>query len=196
MKIEDTWKSIDSPLSTDEIQKGLKTKPADVLRKLNKRLWWKIAFTVLFTPVYIAMVFYLTDWLPQLLFGILASFHIVGLVFYIQRYRKAKQLNMASANVVETLKLYAVNVRSTIRMEELLGLMLYPIAGSAGFFFSLLEKMRLEEALNDQRIWIVLLISIVVITPLAHLLARWMNKKTFSKLLKQLDERIYELERD
>lgn len=196
MKIEDTWKSLDSPLSSEEITRGLRSKPVDVLRKLNKRLWWKIAFTILFTPLYVAMVFYLKDWLPQLLFAIMAVSHIIGLVFFVQRYRKAKQLNMATGNVVETLKLYAENVRSTIRLEELSGLVLYPIAGSAGFFFSLLEEMSFQEALNDQRTWIVLLISILVITPLAHLLARWMNRKTFSKLLKQLDDRINELELD
>ena len=96
MKIEDTWKSIDSPLSVDEIKKDLRSKPQDVLRKLNKRLWWKIVFIVLFTPIYIAMVFYLDSWLPQLLFAILAISHLVGLVFFIRRYRKAKGLNMAT----------------------------------------------------------------------------------------------------
>lgn len=198
MEIENIWKSLgeENNLSPEEIKVSISHKKGDVLRKINRRLWWKIVFTLLFTPIYIAMIFYLRDWFPQLLFGIIAIMHLVGLVFFIQRYRKAKALHMGKEAVVPTLKAYVENVRSTIRLEELSGLFLYPISAAAGFFFSLLEKMTWQEALNDKIIWIVLLVTMIVITPLAHLLAKWMNRKTFNKLLIKLDQRIEELERN
>ncbi len=196
MEIENIWRSIDQDkrLTEAEIKSGIHAKNVDVLRKINRRLWWKIVFTLLFTPVYVGVIFYLNDWFPQMLFSLIALAHIVGLVFFIKRYKRAKALHMAKGSVVQTLKSYVDNVRSTIRLEELSGLFLYPISAAAGFFFSLMEKMTWQEALNEKIIWIILLVTIVVITPLAHLLARWMNRKTFNKLLQKLDQRIAELE--
>ncbi len=196
MEIENIWKRLASEdsLSESEIKGSLRLKNQDVLRKINRRLLWKIIFTLLFTPIYAALVFYLEDWFPQLLFSVLVLTHLVALVFFFKRYQKARNLHMSSESVVETLKLYRDNVRSTIKLEELSGLAIYPIAAAAGFFFSLMEKMTWEQALQEKIVWIVLLISVIIITPLAHLLARWMNRKTFGSLLNRLDRRIEELE--
>lgn len=199
MKIEDTWKSLNEAgegLSSAEIQAGLSSKSSsmDAVQKLNKRLAWKIFFTIIFMPLYVLALFYVSSWLPQVLFGIILLAHVVGLLFFIMRYRKAKQLNLGSDNSRATLSLYIENVKATIRQEEIGGLILYPIAGASGFFLSLLEKMTLEEAMADTRIWIILGIVLLILTPLSHWLARWMNRKTFNKYLKILEERLHLLE--
>lgn len=196
MKIEDTWKSLsenEERLSGAEIRAGLHLKSEDAVRKLNKRMAWKIGFTVLFTPLYIAAYFIVDSWLPQLLFAIITLAHLVGLVFFIQRYRKAKSFDMGSADVKSTLEAYLDNIKSTIRQEEMAGLALYPIAAASGFFFSLLEELSLEEALADTKILITLLILVIVITPLSHWAARWMNRKTFNKYLDLLEERLAQI---
>lgn len=196
MEIENIWKGLgeEKSLSEGEIKKSLRPKNQDVLRKINRRLFWKIITTVLFTPVYILLIFYMQAWFPQLLFALLALSHIYGLVFFIRRYRKARSLNMASGDILTTLKDYRENIRSTLRLEEWAGLVLYPIAAWAGFFFSLMEKMTWEQVTKHQEIWFILLVTILVITPIAHLFARWLNRKTFGKLLKALEQRIGELE--
>ena len=196
MKIEDTWKSLsenEERLSGAEIRAGLHLKSEDAVRKLNKRMAWKIGFTVLFTPLYIAAYFFVDSWLPQLLFAIITLAHLVGLVFFIQRYRKAKSFDMGSADVKSTLEAYLDNIKSTIRQEEMAGLALYPIAAASGFFFSLLEELSLEEALADTKILITLLILVIVITPLSHWAARWMNRKTFKKYLDLLEGRLAQI---
>jgi hypothetical protein len=116
--------------------------------------------------------------------------HLIGLVFFIRRYQRAKSLQLGENDSRQTLKLYIENIKATLRQEELGGLILYPIAAAGGFFFSLLEKMSLEEALADNRILITLLILMIILTPLSHWLARWMNRKTFGKYLKELEERL------
>lgn len=199
MKIEDTWKSLDEAgegLSSAEIRAGLSAKgrSMDAVQKLNKRLAWKIFFTVVFTPLYVLALFYVDNWLPQVLFAIILLAHLVGLVFFILRYRKAKELHLGSDNSRATLMLYIENVKATIRQEEIGGLILYPIAAAGGFFLSLLEKMTLEEAMADTRIWVILSIVLVLLTPLSHWLARWMNRKTFNKYLQILEERLRLLE--
>lgn len=196
MEIENIWKGLgeEKSLSEGEIKKSLRPKNQDVLRKINRRLFWKIVTTVLFTPVYILLIFYMQAWFPQLLFALLALSHIYGLVFFIRRYQKARSLNMASGDILTTLKDYRENIRSTLRLEEWAGLVLYPIAASAGFFFSLMEKMTWEQVAKHQEIWLILLVTILVITPIAHLFARWLNRRTFGKLLKALEQRIGELE--
>lgn len=199
MRIEDTWKSLDEAgegLSSAEIRAGLSAKgrSMDAVQKLNKRLAWKIFFTVVFTPLYVLALFYVDNWLPQVLFAIILLAHLVGLVFFILRYRKAKELHLGSDNSRATLMLYIENVKATIRQEEIGGLILYPIAAAGGFFLSLLEEMTLEEAMADTRIWVILSIVLVLLTPLSHWLARWMNRKTFNKYLQILEERLRLLE--
>lgn len=179
-------------LSGADIRAGLsaKVKRRDPVQKLNKRLAWKIFFTILFLPLYFGAVFYVESWLPQLLFIIIIVAHLIGLVFFIRRYQRAKSLQLGENDSRQTLKLYIENIKATLRQEELGGLILYPIAAAGGFFFSLLEKMSLEEALADNRILITLLILMIILTPLSHWLARWMNRKTFGKYLKELEERL------
>lgn len=196
MKIEDTWKSLpeqEERLTGAEIRAGLNLKSEDAVRKLNKRMAWKIAFTILFTPLYIAAMFYVDSWLPQLLFGIITMAHIVGLIFFIKRYQKAKSFDMGSGDSMSTLEAYISNIKETIRQEEVAGLVLYPISAASGFFLSLLQKRSLDEALGDTRILITLVILLIVITPLSHWAARWMNRKTFNKYLNLLEGRLAQM---
>jgi len=197
MKIEDTWKSLqgeEARLTGEEIRAGLTLRSADAVRKLNKRLAWKIGFTLLFTPLYVIALWLVDSWLTQLLFGIIIVAHFIGLVFFIQRYRKARSFHMAGADAKSTLIAYLHNVKATLRQEEIGGLILYPIAAASGFFLSLLQKMTLEEALADTKILTTLIIVMILITPLSHWLARWMNRKTFGKYIEQLESRLAQLE--
>jgi len=200
MKIEDTWKSLseeERPLSGEEIRAGLAAKPkgGDPVAKVNRRLAWKIFFTVLFLPFYILAFFYVGDWLTKTLFAIITLAHFMGLILFVKRYRRAKSLQVGLADSKTTLIQYIDNVKSTLRQEELGGLILYPIAAAGGFFLSLLQEMSLDVALADRRIMITLAILMVVMTPLAHWLARWMNRKTFGRYLQDLESRLAELER-
>lgn len=199
MKIEDTWKSLNEGidgLSDAEIRADMSAnkKGLDPVQKLNKRLAWKIFFTILFLPMYVAVLFYVDSWLPQLLFAIIIVAHLIGLVFFIQRYRRARTLRLGAMDTRTTLKLYIENVKATLRQEELGGLILYPIAAAGGFFLSLLEEMTLDEALADQRILITLLVLVIILTPVSHWLARWMNRKTFGRYLRELEERLRQIE--
>jgi hypothetical protein len=196
MKIEDTWKSLEKDgdrLTGVEIRAGLHQKGEDAVQKLNKRLAWKIAFTLMFTPLYIIAYFFVDDWLPKLLFAIITFTHLGGLVFFTQRYRQAKAFNMAGADAKSTLNSYINNINATIRQEELGGLILYPIATACGFFLSLLQKMTWDEAIAKQSIWITLFILVIAITPISHWSAKWLNRKTFGKYLEILEERYAQL---
>jgi len=196
MKIEDTWKSLsenEERLSGAEIRAGLNLKSEDAIRKLNKRMAWKIGFTLIFTPLYIAAFFFVDNWLPQLLFTIITLAHIGGLIFFIQRYRKARSFDLGARDTRSVIEAYIANIKETVRQEEMAGLILYPIAAASGFFLSLLQKMTLEEALADNRILITLLILLIVITPISHWAARWMNKKTFKKYLDLLEDRLSQI---
>ncbi len=193
MKIEDTWNSLDERLSGAEIRAGLHLRSEDAVRKLNKRLAWKIGFTILFTPLYILAFFYVDSWLPQLLFAVITIAHVLGLVFFIQRYRIARSLDMGGSDVRSTLEAYLQNIKATIRQEEIGGLILYPIAAASGFFLSLLQDMSLDEALADSGILLTLFILMIIITPLSHWAARWMNRKTFKKYIDLLEDRLAQI---
>ena len=96
--------------------------------------------------------------------------------------------------VKETLKTYSKRVKQMLKYEEKVGVFLYPIAASAGFFLSLMQKKTWDQVMADPMILLVLLISIVVLTPLGYLFAKWLNNVAFGKYLTQLDKRIEELE--
>jgi hypothetical protein len=200
MKIEETWEAIGkekNSTSRKEFDEALKHPTETVIKKINNRLLAKIGFTVLFTPMYLAAAIYVREaWLPLSLFVLIFLIHLVALWFFVKQYRRGKRLKSDEASTLNYLKQYRGMITSTIRIEELGGLVTYPFAGASGFFLALFADGDLDEAMTEYELWIILFVVLAIITPLSHKLAKWMNKKTFGKYLGVLNQRIDQLSED
>ena len=199
MEIKNSWQEMDKEknlLPKGDITKGMHLKKEDVIRKLNKRLAWKIAFTAIFTPFYFLAIYIVASLIGKALFGFIGLFHIIGLVFFVRQYRIAKAFDLSQISVKQVLQGYLENIHKTVRLEERAGLFLYPFAGSAGFVFSLSQAGEMDKALGNPVIWLILLVTVLIITPIAHYSAKWLNKKTFKSYTDLLEKRLLELDED
>jgi hypothetical protein len=73
---------------------------------------------------------------------------------------------------------------------------LYPFAGAAAYVFKLSQAGKMDEAMASKEGWVVLLITLIRITPLAHLSAKWLNRKTFKSYTDLLEKRLAQLDEE
>ena len=196
MDIEKAWKDsgAEVSISRNEIVRSLKQKPESILRKLRNQLFTKLLFTTVFTLLYTLILFNYDDLLVRVLFGVLIATHIIGIVYFTRQWRRLKDEVSMDRPILEVLREYQRIVQTSLRYEHLTGLMLYPVAASAGFFFALTQELDWQQIMESRMIWIIWFVTIVLLTPLAHLLAKWMNKVSFGKYVRRLDGHIKELE--
>lgn len=196
MDIEKAWqeKVSETSISRDEIRNSLRQKPEGVMKKLRSQLLLKTIFTIVFTIIYIALVIGYEDLLVRLLFSVLIVTHVVGVVYFVKQWQILRKEVAMDRPILEVLKEYHRVIKVSLRYEHLTGLMLYPVAASAGFFFALTQERSWQEIMESRVIWVTWFVTIVLLTPLAHLLAKWMNKVAFGKYQKKLEDQIMEME--
>lgn len=197
MKLEDTWKSLNTENQTidhSEMLKSMNNKKADVMVKLQKKLIGKLIFAISFTLIYSLLLFFVKDSLVILLFAVLIGAHLLAIGYFLKEHRNMQKLIPMDGNILETLKEYQSRIRRVLKSEETGGLILYPVAVSAGFFFSLLADKSFTELMEDRWIWVIWISLMVGFTPVGHWLAKRMNKIAFGKHLNHLQEMISEIE--
>lgn len=197
MKLEDTWKSLNTENQTidhSEMLKSMNNKKANVMVKLQKKLVGKLIFAISFTLVYSLLLFFVKDSVVILLFAVLIGAHLLAIGYFLKEYRNMQKLIPMDGNVLETLKEYQSRIRRVLKSEETGGLILYPVAVSAGFFFSLLADRSFGEVMADRWIWVIWISLMVGFTPVGHWMAKRMNKISFGKQLDHLQDMISEIE--
>jgi uncharacterized membrane protein len=198
MKLEDTWKNIDKEstgIKAEMILQAMKAKKDDVLTKLQRKVTAKIAFIVSFIIMYTVLLLFVNDWFVRSLFGVILLMHIAALVYFISEYKKLKQLIPMDGNIRDTLTNYKKRIRTVIRTEEIGGIFLYPLAITAGFFFSMSmkEDWNLAAIFADTKLVVIWLTTAILFTPIGHWMARKLNKKAFGSQLQKLEGLIEEM---
>ena len=199
MKIEEAWKNMEAPakdFQEKELKMSMNHQPNDLMKKLNKQLGWKVFFIVFFMPLYTVGLKYFDELLIKALNGLILLVHILGLWFFVKRWKESKSVRLDVENSKETLLHYVQRVEGALRMEERVGLFLYPFAAAAGFFIGIVMNEPLEDTLQDQGIWIALTIAIVIITPSGWWAAKKMNNYSFGRYIQQLKDRLADWEEE
>ena len=165
--------------------------PIGILRKKLRIKWY---FCLLFTVLIAVGIPFVQVLASKILLLVLLAAYLIGDILLYQEDRILKKGIDMGASVKESLNLYYKRIRDVLKYEELIGLTLYPVSITAGFFIGMRLGDPTDEIMNETRDWVALVISVLVFTPLSHLLARWMNKVAFGKYLKELKKNINELE--
>lgn len=179
--------------SSEEINKSISSKSKGTMQSIRKKVLHKLYYTVFFTLVIAVYVPFASPLPSQALLLLLLVAYLIGCILFYQEYKLlGKQIEL-DMNLLHASRLFRDRIKKVLHYEELVGLILYPFSVTAGFMIGLtLEDDRYMDRPLD---WIVLVIVILVVTPGAHWLAKWMNRKAFGKYIERLENNIGQLEK-
>ncbi|MEO1052491.1 MAG: hypothetical protein AAFX87_17800 [Bacteroidota bacterium] len=194
MDLKETWERIahdkleKAPISQSEIEKAITSESIGLMSKLRKKILHKFYWIIFFMLIFAVMIFLVPYPLVKVLLVVLWAAYVIGMALTFKEYRFMQQEDDMGADIKQALVNYHSRLTKFLKHEEYVGLALYPISVTAGFFLGYFEGK--EEAIVDTKSLIALPIVILVVTPLCHWLAKWMNRYGFKKHMDKLKENI------
>ncbi len=193
-ELKEVWKNWEFKEESTSPAKTINEQDSNgLIEKLRRKVQWKFYYAVAFTAVFTISLPFIFPLASQILFTILNVAYLIGSILLFQELKILKAGVDMSQNMLTGLITYKNRIRRVLHYEELVGLCLYPVSGSAGFFLGMQAVDREAEIMNSSRDWAWFIATMVVLTLAGHWLARWMNRKAFGKYLDQLDRNIKEL---
>lgn len=201
-ELKDAWGELETKsenftgLSEEEIHQSGKKKSYGVIEKLHEQVKRKFYLALFFTVVIGAGIPFAFPLASQILLLILWVAYMVGtILLYQEKNILSKGVDM-SQDILHGMKAYHQRVKRVIHYEEIVALTLYPVSVSGGFFLGRQLVDREAEIMNETLDWVILIVSIVILTIGGHWFSRWLNRLAFGKYLDKLEENIKELERE
>jgi hypothetical protein len=197
MELGELWKKLESDklskpvLGAVHIQK----KSKHPVEKLKNAYLWTTGFSFTFLILFIVLFFLFDEWIVKV--GLV--FMIVGYIFFFvtnfSMYRKV-QVALPIDKSLKTVLMYTYNfITENIRFQERVALFIYPFATAAGFLMGgSASSGNVMEMLEIKAVFIIMIVTCIVFTPLAFYLTRWMYKVSYGKCLEELKERIEQLD--
>ncbi len=165
------------------------------LEKLKKNLFMSLLLAILITAVYVPLFYFIHIWQVQVALGIAILFNIfVG----VDTWKLYKQINVnvsTTNSLKDELQKNYTSFQKWWRIQERLGLFVYPIAATGGFILGGVEGSgkSVEAFLYNPKMLLVLLVTLIVLVPLCYFGAKWMFNFAYGKHLKKLKATIDEL---
>lgn len=198
MDLQEAWKKLDKskfkvPLP-DEHEIDLRKKSHHPVKKLI--LYFQLGLGM--CASFEAMFIYLAIIFPQPIVKIFLAIVIVLYVFFfVLNYRILKNIQTLyklDSDIKSTLKNIYESTTGMLTFQRKCALYIYPICGTAGFLLGLSTEKDALTMIQKPSIFISLIVTLIILTPLAHLLAKWMEKVSYNKYLNQLKKLIKQLE--
>lgn len=89
-------------------------------------------------------------------------------------------------NLSYTLQSIYDNTQQSLKFQRRSALFIYPLAATCGFFLGLSVENNVSAMLQSRSIWIVLLITILVLTPISYYVAILLEQVGYGRYLDQL----------
>ena len=199
MDIENIWQQ--SKGSDDALNKILQQKDFSKLHsrlpleKLKSNLIVGIIWAAIITAFYIAVFFFVHIWQVNVALGILCFFNILVAMDSWKLYKKINVDFSTTNSLKEELKKNYSGFQRWWRIQQRLGLFVYPIGATGGFILGgvLGSGKSVEAFLYNPKMLIVLTITILILVPICYFGARWMFNYAYGKHLKKLKAFIEEL---
>jgi hypothetical protein len=122
---------------------------------------------------------------------------ILYVFFFVLNYRILKNIQTLyklDRDIKSTLKNIYESTTGMLSFQRKCALFIYPICGTAGFLLGLSVEKDALAMIQRPSVIIALIITLAIITPLAHVLAKWLEKISYNKYLNQLNELIHQLD--
>lgn len=200
MSIENDWDNLNKGQDDDlssllKSSKLLGFSSKNPLEKIKKNLLKNMIYVGIICIAYVAIIIHFKIWQVQLLIGVVLLFSIwAGYTAFIQY--KNLQTTISTASVLDELKRHHKSITVWIETQQRVALFIYPISAAGGFLLGGVIGSGKSVAffLSKPYVLIALIIAMIVLTPAAHYLAKWMSKTSFGKHLDALQQNIAALE--
>ncbi len=164
------------------------------LLTLRRNLLINLLYSLLITILTIILIAIFWIWQVQLALLIITIFNVWYLIQGYKLYNAIAPNISPDNNLLSELELHYNNISKWVKLSEKIAFFIYPFSIVGGFLLGgvLGSNLTVEEFLKP-RVLQILFLTILVVTPLTHFLAKYMNRQIFGKHLKDLSSRIDDL---
>ncbi len=195
MDLKEAWKKLEQeklsqPIAgSDEVYKSSKHPVQKLIRNFQIALGFVVLFELAFA--YLAVV------VPQPIVKLAMVLMMVVYIFYFvtnyQTLNHIKKTFRMDQNLSYTLQSIYDNTQQSLKFQRRSALFIYPLAATCGFFLGLSVENNVSAMLQSRSIWIVLLITILVLTPISYYVAILLERVGYGRYLDQLRGLIHQL---
>ena len=199
MDLENIWQQTNS--ADKDLQRLLETGDSTKLssrlplKKLRNNLLIGLVWAVLITAGYMALFFFFPFWQVHVALGVVSIFNTLIMFDSWRLYKKTPDTITPSHSLKEELTTHYNSFQRWWRIQEKMGLFVYPIAASGGFILGgvIGSGKTVEAFLYNPKMLLILGITLLFLVPLCYFMARWMFSYAYGKHLKKLKATIDEL---
>ena len=201
-ELKEAWGSIKSKtegftnLTEAEIKNTVNTKSTGIIEKLRKGVKYKLGYAIFFTMVFAIIIPFAFPIASQILLCILLMAYAIGGILLYQELQILNKGVGMDNDLLTGLQTYRDRIKRVIRYEEIVGLTMYPISTSGGFFLGMQLVDREAVIMDKAWHWVTLIVTVLLFTVIGDFAAKKMNERAFGKYLSQLEDNIEMLKDD
>ncbi|MEP5791780.1 MAG: hypothetical protein ABJ313_12655 [Cyclobacteriaceae bacterium] len=201
-ELKEAWGSIKNKtegftnLTEAEIKNTVNTKSTGIIEKLRKGVKYKLGYAIFFTMVFAVIIPFAFPIASQILLCILLMAYAIGGILLYQELQILNKGVGMDNDLLTGLQTYRDRIKRVIRYEEIVGLTMYPISTSGGFFLGMQLVDREAVIMDKAWHWVTLIVTVLLFTVIGHFAAKKMNERAFGKYLSQLEDNIEMLKDD
>lgn len=195
MELSETWKKLEK----ERLEKPmpdviLASKSRHPLAKLKRNYLLKTGFSIVFLFCFFACIFIFQNWIIQTLLVIVVFFYVGFLLTSLSIYRKLKEDLPVDGTLLHMLIQSKEMIEANLKFEQRMGLAAYPFACAVGFLMGFSTSgSEVSRVFSDRTLTIIFGVTIVVITALGFVFARWLAHKGYRRPLDEVQKLIDEL---
>lgn len=196
MDLKEVWKKLEQEKLTqpvagsEEIYKTSKHPVQKLIRSFKVALGFVVVFELAFAYLAIAV--------PQPVVKLaMVVMMIVYIFYFIANYQTLQHIKTTfrmDQNLTHTLQSIYDNTQQSLKFQRRSALFIYPLAATCGFLLGLSIERNVVELFENRSVWISLIITIVVLTPLCYFIAIQLERISYGRYLNQLRNLIHQLE--
>lgn len=194
MNLGEQWKDLNGG---DEelaklLSKGLPSRPSgDPIEKIKRNLMVNAVLSILIAAGYVYILFRFPVWQVFLCIGTVLLFTVWVVIKALIMYRDMRKRNLNNSLLEEMERHYAA-ITDWSRMQQKVGLLVYPIAAAGGFMVggALGSGKSIDVVMSRPIMSISMVITAAILMPIGFKLAKWMCRKSFGKYADQLKANI------
>jgi ABC-type siderophore export system fused ATPase/permease subunit len=195
MDLKEAWKKLEQEKLTQPVagaEAVYKTSKHPV-QKLIRSFQLALGFVVLFELAFA----YLAIVVPQPIVKVAMVLMMIVYIFYFvsnyQTLQHIKNTFRMDQNLAYTLQSIYDNTQRSLKFQRKSAVFIYPLAATCGFLLGLSIESNVAELLERRSVWISLLITIVVLTPISYFVAIQLERLGYCRYLDQLRALIHQL---
>lgn len=196
MDLKEAWKKLEQEKLTqpvagvEEVYKTSKHPVQKLIRSFKIALGFVVFFELAFAYLAIAM--------PQpIVKGAMVLMMVVYIFYFVANYQTLQHINRTfrmDQNLAHTLQSIYDNTQQSLKFQRRSAVFIYPLAATCGFLFGLSIERNVVEVLQNRSVWVSLLITISVLTPISYFVAIQLERVSYGRYLNQLRSLIHQLE--